>query len=393
MTCSKRGRRDHDPRLLDEVSRIYPVAEVVPDALLALGEAPRRPAAGAGGPGLQAALEPGIRVRRRPARALWRLAHAYAAEKFLVSARDTLSPAPCRVIPAPGSTCGPRCPAGRAGRRRLARPPLPRSRPTAHGRRSRSRWFGPGICRLPSTRTGQDPAAAGMPPGLETSRVFLVEGTKLGPLDPATGQRGGRPTSARPGRLGRLPRRQAAGRDPQRVVALDLRHGRRAVAIRPGGPRRAAAARPDPFARAEPASGEPGRGARPAPRVPDRRRPALLPPGRRGDRDRSGRRHRARSTGRSRRAAAPINPKLWIGPERIGAPGPQAGPDPRPRDRQRAGSSAGLPWPRAKALERRPDADRRGPRPRWSRIAGRSRSSTWTAASSPGTTARAARCR
>ena len=34
----ERGRREQDPRLLEEVGRIYPVAEVVPDALLALGE-------------------------------------------------------------------------------------------------------------------------------------------------------------------------------------------------------------------------------------------------------------------------------------------------------------------------------------------------------------------
>ena len=34
----ERGRREQDARLLDEVSRIFPVAEVVPDALLELGK-------------------------------------------------------------------------------------------------------------------------------------------------------------------------------------------------------------------------------------------------------------------------------------------------------------------------------------------------------------------
>ena len=34
----ERGRREQDPRLLDEVSRNYPVAEVVPEALLELGQ-------------------------------------------------------------------------------------------------------------------------------------------------------------------------------------------------------------------------------------------------------------------------------------------------------------------------------------------------------------------
>src|SRR5262249_11003524 len=71
----RRGLREQDPRLLDEVSRIYPVSETVPDALLALGEI--HEAAGRKGPAARAYKRlltlPSAPDRAR-ARALWRLA-------------------------------------------------------------------------------------------------------------------------------------------------------------------------------------------------------------------------------------------------------------------------------------------------------------------------------
>ena len=86
----EKGCRDQDPRLLEEVSRFFPVAEVVPEALLELGRihqtAGRRAAA-------TRAYKRLLTLAAVPdesrARALWRLAHLYEAENYLVSARDT----------------------------------------------------------------------------------------------------------------------------------------------------------------------------------------------------------------------------------------------------------------------------------------------------------------
>ena len=135
----QRGRQEQDPRLLDEVSRIYPVSDVVPDALLALGESTRRPAGM--GPASQAykrllALAP---RRTRPVRGPSGGWHTRMPRRTSWSRHATLIFNSSSGIPRSGST--PR------GRRRRSPtswrpsspgPPWPRSPPIAPGRPCRS---------------------------------------------------------------------------------------------------------------------------------------------------------------------------------------------------------------------------------------------------------------
>ena len=166
--------------------------------------------------------------------------------------------------------------------------------------------------QAPSTRTVRVVTALGMPPGLHTSR--LPRGRdEAQPARPRI-----RPASVvgrhgRPHRLGRLPRRQAARRDlPASGRPRAQRRGR-AVAVRQGSrgrPRRG----PDPFARAEPAANAEGaRGLLHDFQMVGGRlfflrgeEELLALDGDTGAVDWS---FSPRGT--------PINPKLWIGPERV----------------------------------------------------------------------------
>ena len=216
----------------------------------------------------------------------------------------------------------------------LARPPLvaDRRRPP---RPAGPVPAGPALAspggRGPDRRGSSRPRACRR--GCEASRSSWSRATSARPLDPATGQsRWSADLGAPAVWVGYLADKLLAATS-QRVVALDLNTGRRAVAFRPGrSGRDPAAGRPVRPRRARPAS--PDRGARPAPRLPARRRPALLPARRRGA-ARPRRRHRARRLVLLAARAAPINPKLWIGPGADRAPGPEAGSAPGARDRQR----------------------------------------------------------
>ncbi len=310
----QRGRQEQDPRLLDDVSRIYPVSHVVPDALLALGEV--HETAGRMGPASQAykrllALASAPDPAR--ARALWRLAHAYAAENFLVSARDTYLQLLQRYPRIRIDAAGQETPLADLVNSELARPPLAqiaadRPRPPVPFPLMR-KWQ----LQAPSTRTVRVVTALGMPPGLHTSRTFLVEGTKLSPLDPASGQPRwsvdmGAPTVW----AGYLADKLLAATS-QRVVALELNGGaeqwRFAQGSR-GRPRRG----PDPFARPEPAANAEGaRGLLHDFQMVGSRlfflrgeEELLALDGDTGAVDWS---FSPRGT--------PINPKLWIGPERV----------------------------------------------------------------------------
>jgi outer membrane protein assembly factor BamB/tetratricopeptide (TPR) repeat protein len=253
----RRGLREQDPRLLDEVSRVYPVSEAVPDALLALGEI--HESAGRMGPAARAykrLLSLPTASDRARARALWRLAHAYAAENFLVSARDTYLQLLQRYPQVRLDGQGTGAPLGDLVTVELARPPLAqiaadRPRPPVPFPLERAWRF-----QAPGPRTVRVLTAPGMPPGLHASRVFLVEGTKLSPLDPASGQpRWSVDMGAPAVWVGYLADKLLAATS-QRVVALELDGGAEQWRFAPGGkarPRRV----PDPFARAEAATATP----------------------------------------------------------------------------------------------------------------------------------------
>ena len=85
----ERGQREKDVRVLDEVCRQLPVAQVVPDALVELGslhESSRRLAEAAHTYKRLLDLAPDDNLR---AQAIWRLAHVYETRKLFVSARDS----------------------------------------------------------------------------------------------------------------------------------------------------------------------------------------------------------------------------------------------------------------------------------------------------------------
>ena len=153
-----------------------------------------------------------------------------------------------------------------------------------------------------------------MPPGLESSRVFLAEGASLAPLDLTTGQSRWKTDIAAPAVwVGYLADKLLAA-SSQRVAALDLNTGAEQWRFAPGGPSRPRRG-PDPFTRPEPASASPDRA-----RVP--LHDFQLVGGRlfclRGDEEilaLDGDTGSIDWTFSPR--GSPINPKLWIGPERI----------------------------------------------------------------------------
>src|SRR4029077_19756034 len=84
-----RGRKEKDAQVLDLVCRAYPVALVVPDALLALGglyEGERRLSDASN---TYKRLQSIAQDDDRGVQALWRLAQVYEARQLLVSARDS----------------------------------------------------------------------------------------------------------------------------------------------------------------------------------------------------------------------------------------------------------------------------------------------------------------
>ncbi|WP_435016666.1 PQQ-binding-like beta-propeller repeat protein [Tundrisphaera sp. TA3] len=215
-----RGRRERDPRLLEDIGRAYPAARVVPDAWLALAELSDElghPADAARAYKKLLAAAPDDALR---ARALWGLARSYEAQKLWVSARDAYLQASARFAEQPlgaGDRVGPAVAA------RLARAPFDRMR----GDRA-----GPGVPVPLRRRWDLHPAgdirpigAAGVPPSAEAGRVFLAQGPTIRPVDPATGASGWiRDLGGEPIWVGYLADRIIAA-TPRSLVALALDDG------------------------------------------------------------------------------------------------------------------------------------------------------------------------
>jgi cellulose synthase operon protein C len=180
----ERGRAEKDPRLLEEVGRSYPVAQVVPEALLALGrlsEAAQRPGDAAHAYKRLLASAPNDTLR---VRALWGLAHAYEAQRLWVPARDTYVEALSRFANVRLEEFGTETRVANLVTERLAHEPFDRmmgdrSEPSVPVPLVR-RWGRPleGIIR--------PLGAEGVPPFAEASRIFLAQGTSIRPVDPAT---------------------------------------------------------------------------------------------------------------------------------------------------------------------------------------------------------------
>jgi outer membrane protein assembly factor BamB len=183
----ERGKREKDPRVLDQVCRAYPEARVIADALLELGGLHEQ------GGRLSDASHTYKRLLSvatdddRRVLALWRLAHVYEARQLLVSARDSFLELQARFPKKALVHEGRSAAAGELAAAQLARPlyasivadrpepatPLPLFR----------RWHW-------QPRDGQPVRtliAGGVVPSLDSGRVFLVEKTGLRLLDPLTG--------------------------------------------------------------------------------------------------------------------------------------------------------------------------------------------------------------
>lgn len=180
----KRGRAEHDPRLLDEIGHQYPAARLVPDSLLELGTQLE---------GLQKPVDAARAYKRllaspragdtHRAQALLGLGRTYEAQGYWIPARDVLARARSRHgelrLEAHGRTVS------QLVSERLGRPPFDRmtadmDEPALDPpleRRWGIRWSAP----------ARPIGVEGVPPSDATGRIFLVEGTSLRPIDPTTG--------------------------------------------------------------------------------------------------------------------------------------------------------------------------------------------------------------
>ncbi|WP_337174771.1 PQQ-binding-like beta-propeller repeat protein [Paludisphaera sp.] len=313
--------RARDARRLGEVARAYPAAEVVPDALLAAGaalEAEDRPAEAASAYKRLLALEtPDDEAR---ALALWRLAAAYQARGFAAPARDALLRlqarfAGVRIEPEAGAEA---VDAAGLASAELSRAPL--ASLAAEGPRPavpsplarRWRWLGDGDAR-PLT-------AVGVPPAPDSARSFLAGASSITALAPDGGAEAWTAeVGTRPVWVGYLADKLVAA-SPTSVVGIDPRAGEVRWRFGPRVEPRPGPAL-DPFAR------------QPAPRpdaAPPEAEPADL--AMHGFRAVAGRLFALRGDAElvaidgdtglvdwsfAPRAGEVVNPRLWIGPERI----------------------------------------------------------------------------
>lgn len=218
-----RGKAEKDPRLLEEISRNYPVAAVVPESLLALGAVCNelnRPADSAHAYKRLLAHANNDALR---ARALLGLARAYEAQRHWVPARDTYVEAlsrfgNVRLEDIPGDMR-----LSSLVSERLAHDPFDRmtgdqSEPSLPVPLAR-RWG------RPLSGSQRPLAADGVPPSPESSRIFLVQGIDLKAVDSRSGES---PWSAELGGspvwVGYLADKIIAATDT-RVVALNLEKG------------------------------------------------------------------------------------------------------------------------------------------------------------------------
>jgi outer membrane protein assembly factor BamB/tetratricopeptide (TPR) repeat protein len=183
----ERGKSEKDPRVLDELCRVFPEARVIPDALLELGllyeQAGRLVEASNTYKRLQLlAKDDAHRVT-----ALWRLAHVYEARHLLISARDTYLELSARFPRFTLEDNDRKASVAELVTAEFTRPiyasiiadrPQP---PTPLPLLRRWHWQ---PSRAQSIRLL---AAQGVPPSLDAGRVFIVEKTGLRLLDPATG--------------------------------------------------------------------------------------------------------------------------------------------------------------------------------------------------------------
>ncbi len=216
------GRKSRDTRRLDEIGRAYPVAEVVPDALLALAKLEESRKQPAGAARAYKRLFAAATTDALRARALLGLAQSFEEQKLWVSARDVYTQALSRFpsVNVEDEKLGTESPLGPRIARRMEQAPFDRmasdraepaiSLPLA--RRWAKAFEGP-VHPLP---------AEGVPPSPSASRLFLVKGSEILALRADSGES---PWSAELGGtplwVAYLDDRVVAASD-SKLVALDL---------------------------------------------------------------------------------------------------------------------------------------------------------------------------
>ncbi len=183
----ERGKKEKDPRVLDELCRAFPEARVIPDALFELGRVHEQAGRLVDASNAYKRLQVLSIDDGRRAAALWRLAHVYEARHLSLSARDTFLELKAR-FPKPVLEDHDRsATVAVLVDEELARPlyasivadrPQP---PTPLPLLRRWHW------QPPASQPIRLLCAVGVPPSLDAGRVFIVEKTGLRLMDPATG--------------------------------------------------------------------------------------------------------------------------------------------------------------------------------------------------------------
>jgi outer membrane protein assembly factor BamB/tetratricopeptide (TPR) repeat protein len=221
----ERGKKEKDPRALDEVVRAYPQARVAPDALLELGSLYESSGHLTDAAHAYKRLLFLAQDDEHRALASWRLAHVYEARKLFLAARDSFLDLQAR-FPKMRLTDGEKpAPVSELVAAELARapyaellgdvpqPPIPV--PLVR------RWSWPAPASHPTGLL----SASGVTPSAEMGRVFLLEKAALRLLDPATGSpRWSAEIGAPAVWAGYLSDKLIAA-TPRQIVALELSQG------------------------------------------------------------------------------------------------------------------------------------------------------------------------
>ena len=181
------GRKEKDPRVLDELCRAFPEARVIPDALLELGLLYERAGREVDASNTYKRLQVLATDDERRVAALWRLAHVYEARHLLLSARDSYLELKARFPKTLVLDHDRKATVAVLVAEELARPvyasivadrPQP---PTPLPLLRRWHW------QPPAKEPVRLLCAQGVAPSLDAGRVFIVLKTGLRLLDPSTG--------------------------------------------------------------------------------------------------------------------------------------------------------------------------------------------------------------
>jgi outer membrane protein assembly factor BamB/tetratricopeptide (TPR) repeat protein len=250
-----RGRRERDPHLVAEVCRDFPVAAVVPEALLELGRLNESDGRLAEAAHAYKRLLSAVDDDERRALAIWSMARVYEARKLYVSARDAYLDLVARYpkvsLEPGGATVQERV------REKLAREPyvrllVDRRQPIAPPMVRRWNWTGP------SDRVVRALCTVGVAPSLEASRIVLGDRDRLRMLDAAAGSARWTTDLGAPADWAGYLEDKLIAAGGRQVVAMDPASGTIEWRYQPDA-RPKDASRPDPFAAAEAQEEQPER--------------------------------------------------------------------------------------------------------------------------------------